>query len=86
MTRAQRFLKHFDESLGKTENKLHLTVVYFGISGLTQLKSVINQTMKRMDAKNMRLLELSGNYSWAHGIHAGARNIAGTFRKSGPRA
>ena len=85
MKRAQRFLNHFDGSLEKTGNNLHLTVVYFGISGLTQLKSMINQTLKRVDAKNVRVLELSGNYSWARSIHAGVRNLVGKFRKGGPR-
>ena len=70
----QQFMERFARVCIRVDKHVYLTVVYFGDSGLNDVKNIIGKISKSYRFKNIRLITLSEQFSRGRGLQVGAQS------------
>ncbi|XP_033744966.1 chondroitin sulfate N-acetylgalactosaminyltransferase 1-like [Pecten maximus] len=71
------FMRHFTETCIMKDEKVFLTIVYFGREGLEQVQKIVASTMAQFDFKNIKIVNLDEKFSRGRGLQIGALDWKG---------
>lgn len=71
------FMQHFTEICIMKDEKVFLTVVYFGQEGLEEVNKMASSTLQKYDFKNIKVVTLDEKFSRGRGLQIGALNWKG---------
>ncbi|XP_077457096.1 chondroitin sulfate N-acetylgalactosaminyltransferase 1-like [Stigmatopora argus] len=69
----RQFIRNFREVCIQKEDRVHLTVVYFGREQIYQVKAVLAQTTRETRFRNFTLIQLNEEFSRGRGLEVGAK-------------
>ena len=71
------FMDHFITVCIKQDRRVYLTVVYFGVKGLKEVKAIMSHTARTYRFKQMKLVTLNETFTRGRGLQIGALNWKG---------
>lgn len=71
------FMEQFVQVCVKADKRVYLTVVYFGVEGLKEVKGIMNHVAKTYKFKLMKLVTLNETFARGRGLQIGALNWKG---------
>ncbi|XP_043912211.1 chondroitin sulfate N-acetylgalactosaminyltransferase 2 isoform X2 [Protopterus annectens] len=69
-----QFIQNFRDVCIQQDRRIHLTVVYFGQSGLSEVRTILEAVASETHFHNYTLLSLDEEFSRGRGLDMGARN------------
>nr|KAG5713897.1 hypothetical protein BaRGS_024524 [Batillaria attramentaria] len=70
----RHFVDRFVSTCIKQDQRVYLTVVYFGNDGLKEVKSIMSQAARQYKYKHMKLITTNENFARGRGLQIGALN------------
>ena len=70
----KKFMERFVKVAIKGDGQVFLTVVYFGLEGLNEVKSILGQVSKQQRFKQMKLVTLNESFSRGRGLQVGVQS------------
>ncbi len=74
LEKFRQFMERFAKVCIRIDKRVYLTVVYFGSSGLNEVKSIIGSVSKTYRFRNIKLLTLNEEFSRGRGLQIGAQS------------
>ncbi|XP_026534172.1 chondroitin sulfate N-acetylgalactosaminyltransferase 2 [Pseudonaja textilis] len=68
-----QFMQNFRDVCINQDKRIHLTVVYFGQEGLSEVKSILESVAREADFHNYTLVSLNEEFNRGQGLDVGAR-------------
>ncbi|XP_077571735.1 chondroitin sulfate N-acetylgalactosaminyltransferase 1-like [Stigmatopora nigra] len=69
----RQFIQNFREVCIKEDDRIHLTVVYFGHDQFDQVKATLAQITRETNFRNITLIQLNEEFSSGRGLEVGAK-------------
>lgn len=73
----KQFMIRFIKTCILKDKQVYLSVVYFGTEGLTEVKNMMKNTMRKYNFKNLKLITVNEKFSRGRGLQLGALNWKG---------
>ena len=70
----RQFMQRFVKVIINQDKRVFLTVVYFGVNGLVDVKEIMKSTAKEHRYKHMKLVTLKESFSRGRGLHVGVQS------------
>ena len=70
----RQFMDRFSKVCIRVDKRVFLTVVYFGMEGLTEVKTIIGAVSKTYRFKNIKLITMNEKFSRGRGLQLGAQS------------